>query len=242
MSPSINIDTQLYRVDVEDHVVVTTLHQAASDVGAQPVSPVGRRRRNQRSTARARSVRADENGHKNWKRKLGEYLVKDVLVQELRRRGIHWPKEDIVQGRLVSFPEGYELISVPRLGDAQRHDLYLIRPHYDDDEYRSPAEFGPHLAWLMAGQPRDAGGRPVCDCCLCVKLNAGKRPDVDHRKYTDIHDYFAAPHKEAASSHGRHIRVNIPGPSKSSAQTTHDISLRAKDYRRFDGIAMGGGR
>jgi len=244
MADRLNTTTQWYHVNVEDHVVITTLHEGASDVGAPPAPRAGRRRRSdahERGTAPPRSVPADESSQKNWKRKLGEFMVQDVLVKELQRRNIRWPKEDIVQGRLTSFPEGYMLVSVPRLGDSQHNDLYLIPPHYpDDDRYRSPAEFGPHLAWLMTGQPRGANGRPTCDCCLCEKLRTGKRGKVDHTRYKNVPDYFSAPHKEAASSHRRQIRVSTPGPSRSSAQTIQDIASRAKDYRRYNDIPMDG--
>lgn len=244
MAHGVNIATPLYHVNVEDHVVITTLHQGTSDANAPQTPRVARRHRRgapERATGRARAVPADESTQTYWKKKSGEYLVKDVLVKELKRRDIRWPKEDIVQGRLASFPEGYTLVSVPRLTDnGTRKDHYLISPHYDDDEFRSPAEFAPHLAWLMTGQPRDANRRPTCNCCLCVKLKTGHRPNVDHTKYQDIHNYFSAPHHEAASSRGRQIRVSTSGPSRSTAQTTQDIISRARDYRRFDSAANGG--
>lgn len=77
--------------------------------------------------------------------------MKDVLVSELARQGLRWRKELVVQGFLHSFPPGYTLMSVPRLNDNDLEDAYLCTPD-GKRRWRSPEEFGPHLAWLLTGQ------------------------------------------------------------------------------------------
>jgi Transcription-silencing protein, cryptic loci regulator Clr2 len=93
-----------------------------------------------------------------WKQKIGTWIAKNVLLLDDARKGhrLYYLKD---------FPENYVLYQ-QRKGhkDDPRTDCYLEsngRVH----QFRSPAEFYEHAAWLI--QKKKNGLRRHCMCNYC---------------------------------------------------------------------------
>jgi len=92
---------------------------------------------------------------KKWRNFLGQKLAIEFLQK---------PKTSKIDYVLSKFPRGYKLFYHEKglNHDIDRTDAYLYSDHH---KFRSPAEFLPHAAWLIAGKPP---GR-----CKCKYDNPG---------------------------------------------------------------------
>lgn len=245
---------------VEDRVLITRLHDNATDADFdQPVRPAAARlsasgRADARTTddgrptwlKSERSQQASEKVEVKWRKKLGEFLVQDLIVPIWESRpGRKWSREGISQGRLQLFPRGYSLYTVKRVGDVGRSDHYLWCDR-QRAEYRSPEEFAPHLLWILRGRNTDAQGRPRCECLYC-KPGGSTQREISAR-YRNVGQYFSMPTSSGsgkakqentarrrrdshASSVGSSSGSHLSRPSSSSSLNQ---GFQAKDYRRFD--------
>lgn len=225
------INTQFYFAYTKNRVVVTVpccdsanaLPQGA-DIEAGEYDP---------SRLMSRAEPAPEKSQKWWRKKLGHFIAKDVLVEELVRGGRAWPRKSIMRGLLQSFPPGYTLMSVPRLKDPDHKDNYLCSAA-GQDRWRSPEEFGPHLAWLLTGQRRDVHGQSACECLRCVKVRTGKSPkqgDITSDRYDDIDEYFVTQPK---ANHTVRAKKAKAGPLYSvTNRPVSQIIATAKDYTKL---------
>ncbi|EKM50522.1 uncharacterized protein PHACADRAFT_152576 [Phanerochaete carnosa HHB-10118-sp] len=216
-----------YTANTNNRVVVTSPGRDATDVDLS----LRRASMLKADGMPSRAMPAPEERQKWWKKKLGMFIVKDVLVDELDRNHHRWPRHAIVQGRLHSFPAGYTLMYIPRLKDSDHKDVYL----YSTDgkrKWRSPEEFGPHLAWLLTGQRRDIAGRCVCECCVCIKARTGESPRQSNitRRYEDIDSYFAA---QSSMKVARRPKARKNAPPSNDSLSIKQIIARAKDYSKW---------
>ena len=195
------IRTGLYKFRIEDHIAVTTPRDDATDVDGPDHPEITDPTAYEEISISGYYREPSQRTILNWKKKLGEYMVKDIIAPEMERRGWEWPKERVVQGRLRSFPKHYKLLTHISTNDGRlRQDHYLFCAK---GRFQSPAEFGPHLAWLLQGQPRDKKGKTKCACCYCNMTVVGgraKRPRTSQKaitqeRYGDLDDYFTRPVK-----------------------------------------------
>jgi len=92
----------------------------------------------------------DSSTSKEWRQKIGNELAIKFLL-----------KPGNIDYILANFPKGYMLYA-DEIGDnhmTDRSDVYLYSDHH---KFRSPAEFVPHAAWLIAGMPPKR-----CKCKYC---------------------------------------------------------------------------
>ncbi|GJE91236.1 Clr2 domain-containing protein [Phanerochaete sordida] len=216
-----------YTAHTSARVIITAPRRDATDVDSAihpDVYAVGK--------MLERADPAPESRQQLWRTKLGKFAVKDILIPALAANGHPWPRDKITQARLRAFPTGYTLVSVPRLVDDDHNDAYLCTS--DGRRWRSPEEFGPHLAWLLTGQPSDLRGRSGCECCVCVKERTGrivKQSDITHDRYGDIEKYFA-PRGLAKRTWRR--RAEKPPTSYIHRRTATDIASQAKNYSKIN--------
>ena len=236
---------------VERRILVTRLHPNATDENDVPVYPPLTSRFHSESfdgrPAWLKSERrqlASENTQIRWRKKLGQFVTKDVIVPKWESQGKTWPKAGITQGRLESFPDGYVLYSVKRVKDSGRCDHYLWCEKRKV-EYRSPEEFAPHLAWIMQGRVRDADGKPTCRCWDCNQ--SGPSQDDILKGYKDVHKYFSQTQTGSSTSKGRasqlttnmsqhrhrNFILSTRASNRSNLPSSLDQAFRAKNYSKF---------
>jgi Transcription-silencing protein, cryptic loci regulator Clr2 len=154
---------------------------------------------------------------KEWRKKLGVDLATMYLLKPHSRHSMYpiiIPSSKLlltassVDYILTKFPKGYKLFS-HRKGvnhEVDRTDAYLYSrcfpvfsfthplltlslPTGDNHKFRSPAEFIPHAAWLMAGQP--------ANCCKCRYCTPGRGRFSQRRLNNELSDgYKVAVDKE----------------------------------------------
>ncbi|EJU03793.1 hypothetical protein DACRYDRAFT_115111 [Dacryopinax primogenitus] len=100
--------------------------------------------------------RADKR-HKHWRQKVGEFLTRLLPGLKVNR---------YFQYSIEDFPEHYALYSKPRLtgASAKSDDLYLWGSKYVNN-FRSPAEFAFHAAWLLTDPTLNQRN---CECQWCT--------------------------------------------------------------------------
>jgi hypothetical protein len=130
----------------------------------------------------------DSDLSKQWRRKLGRDLATMFLLKPANKHSMHpivFPSSHLslttasVDYSLAEFPQSYKLYyHIKGLNhEIERTDAYLfsmwipLQSHMhcqlylhagDHHKFRSPAEFLPHAAWLIAGMPPGS-----CRCKYC---------------------------------------------------------------------------
>lgn len=237
MGDNIDFSTPLYRVYVEDHIVVIVPGNDATDE-ASWVDSLGGSSLGDNHAWTSRCKPVGEATQAKWMMKLGENLVKDLLVAELAKRGISWPSNDIVQGRLQSLPKGYYIVTVARVDDnSADQDHYLCCPD-GEIRFRSPAEFSPHLAWILEGQPLGRSGQAACECIVCNPGGPAQK-DISKERYGDIRQYFAREQPKKTSRKRRSTGTSTSSSRPSGRRTNalrvfKPVKFTAKDYRKWD--------
>ena len=242
----LNICTSFYTVNVVSRVLVARVSAIASDAIVSEIPQ-----------SRPMSIVVNEDGfaievisgleeasdrtHRHWLKKLGEFFVRDVLLDELKYRAVRWPRERIVQGRLQAFPAGYKLMTRVSL-DAHNHERRDHLLYHSKHSFRSPEEFGPHLAWLLTGQPRDIDGRSDCECCYCIAEGSGvsraSQRQITAERYRDIHELFAATSRSRQRGGGSHASGGQSPTSRNSRDRSgqrraSSWHVPAKDYTQL---------
>ncbi|EON60957.1 hypothetical protein W97_00167 [Coniosporium apollinis CBS 100218] len=144
-----------------------------------------------------REISVDEVKHLDWRRKLGGMLVRELGGQDDQEKACI----------LAALPENYRLYEhIKSKGNASdgkttkatknhaggghdRQDAYLYgHPLGRKKRYRSPAEFFPHLLWLVTDK---AGDPDNCTCTICSPEQLEEeKPAKDSKaaiKKEDIH-------------------------------------------------------
>lgn len=226
---TISMSNPFYTVHSTNHIVVTTpaeftnLSAPASGLTEPTLPP--------------RAERASEATEKRWRKKLGQFFAMDVIKPEWEAQGRAWPRR-VVQGRLQAFPTGFVLLTVPRADDSERRD-HQLRSASSTLVFRSPEEFGPHLAWILTGQPRDAEGDSACECCYC----SGVPQEVVRKRYDSLHELFlgCAPKAPPRARKSRAGSSSSTGSSTASPRS-RNLPIMAKDYTQLNvGSTEGGG-
>ena len=243
MGVEIDITTPHYRVYVKNSVIVTAPNQDVTDEALWEHPPPGTSTKKHVWDGRCKP--ATEATETYWKQTIGEYLTKDILVSELANHGIPWPREILTQGRLVSFPRGYTLVTVERINDKSiDRDHYLCTPD-GSNRFRSPAEFTPHMAWILKGKQRTEDGETTCECTVCNP--GGPSQKEISQRYKDIDDYFAPGRKHVKRSPLAEVkrapRKSRPLRTSTNHQPTSGSTIEAKyygkDYRKgLDGQGL----
>ncbi|KAF2083594.1 hypothetical protein K490DRAFT_51244 [Saccharata proteae CBS 121410] len=116
-----------------------------------------------------REIPEDEQKHIDWRRKLGGMLMREIGKPEEQHKGCI----------LAALPENYRLyehIKQSQDGDKKsaknhaggghdRQDAYLYgHPQGRKKRFRSPADYFPHLLWLVTDADADPNN---CTCKLC---------------------------------------------------------------------------
>ncbi|GAB7350788.1 hypothetical protein MBLNU459_g1329t1 [Dothideomycetes sp. NU459] len=130
-----------------------------------------------------REVPMDEPKHLDWRRKLGGMLAREL----------GWATSEQGGYILVAFPEAYRLFEHVKTvgkstsdgkpitktkthagGGNDRQDAYLYgHPMGRKKRYRSPADYFPHLLWLVTDE---AGDRDNCSCKICCPEEFDEKP------------------------------------------------------------------
>lgn len=174
----------------------------------------------------SRAVPARPAAHAHWQQKLGQLFASDVAKGEWEKQDRSWPRRALTRARLSAYPAGFQLFEVQRL-DGQtvgQWDRYLRSP-FDKHIFRSPEEFGPHLAWILTGRPWDVDeGRSACECCYC----SGVEQEKISTRYDNLHELFAEsarPEKKPGTDTRSNVRHRLLQAAKKNRKFERDTGM-----------------
>ncbi|KZT08329.1 uncharacterized protein LAESUDRAFT_697177 [Laetiporus sulphureus 93-53] len=169
--------------------------------------------------------RENEENDKDWRKKLGEVIARQVVEQDVKRQRDQWsgnPKTSI----LFEFPVGYTLwVHYTQDRHVPRHDTYLYGSRTVNN-FRSPAEFAEHLIWLMNGSAVDRDGNTLCRCVYCCPGRTQEEisAELGVRRPSDKKEKRRSGQEEGSGSR----------PAGRRRKSTVVTTIPAKDYTKLN--------
>ncbi|KAI0743563.1 hypothetical protein C8Q80DRAFT_847521 [Daedaleopsis nitida] len=187
---------------------------------------------------------ADSETDRSWRSKLGRFLYKHVVKEDLLKAGIqgaHISRPlfalfcmNMLRHSLpgVATPDKVLIASFPLHYTLWMHkkghphdprvDIYLHGSRFVS-QFRSPSEFFLHLKWILEGMPLKGTGLPDCKCCYCD----GSRPQGEISK--SLGTYHPNERRDRGGKGGGKRGGGQGAKSRSQAPTT----IPFKDYTKL---------